>query len=94
MRSYAKLWVPGFKNEFAAERKSVILWNMVYSGRSWFARLTRRRALNSAIQHLPSRQVLADGRPITLGDRTIDVLMALIEASGAVVSKDELLNRV
>jgi len=38
--------------------------------------------------------VLADGRPITLGDRTIDVLMALIEASGAVVSKDELLNRV
>jgi len=40
------------------------------------------------------RQLLADGRPITFGDRAFDVLMALIEASGAVVSKDELLNRV
>src|SRR5215469_710792 len=40
------------------------------------------------------RQVLADGRPITLGDRAFDVLMALIEASGAVVSKDELLSHV
>src|SRR6516225_6859626 len=40
------------------------------------------------------RQVLADGGPITLGGRAFDVLMALIEASGAVVSKDELLSRV
>jgi DNA-binding winged helix-turn-helix (wHTH) protein len=40
------------------------------------------------------RQLLADGRPITLGGRAFDVLMALIEASGAVVSKDELLNQV
>ena len=28
------------------------------------------------------RQLLADGRPIALGDRGFDVLMALIEASG------------
>jgi DNA-binding winged helix-turn-helix (wHTH) protein len=34
--------------------------------------------------------ILADGRPIRLGGRAFDVLMALIEASGAVVSKDEL----
>ena len=37
------------------------------------------------------RQLLADGRPIPLGGRAFDVLIALIEASGAVVSKDELL---
>jgi DNA-binding winged helix-turn-helix (wHTH) protein len=38
--------------------------------------------------------ILADGRPIRLGGRAFDVLMALIEASGAVVSKDGLLSRV
>ena len=32
------------------------------------------------------RQLSADGRPITLGGRAFDVLLALIEASGAVVS--------
>ena len=32
------------------------------------------------------RELLADGRPITLGGRAFDVLLALIEASGAVVS--------
>ena len=40
------------------------------------------------------RQLYADGRPITLGGRAFDVLLALIEASGAVVSKDELLKQV
>jgi DNA-binding response OmpR family regulator len=34
------------------------------------------------------REPLADGRPIKLGGRAFDLLMALIEASGAVVSKD------
>jgi DNA-binding winged helix-turn-helix (wHTH) protein len=33
------------------------------------------------------REVLADGWPIKLGGRAFDVLMALIEARGAVVSK-------
>jgi TolB-like protein/DNA-binding winged helix-turn-helix (wHTH) protein/predicted ATPase len=37
------------------------------------------------------RQLLAEGRPIALGGRAFDVLMALIEASGAVVGKAELL---
>jgi TolB-like protein/DNA-binding winged helix-turn-helix (wHTH) protein len=37
------------------------------------------------------RQLLVNGQPITLGGRAFDVLMVLIEASGAVVSKDELL---
>ena len=40
------------------------------------------------------REVLADGRPIELGGRAFDVLVVLIEASGAVVSKNELMSRV
>src|SRR6201982_1597556 len=40
------------------------------------------------------REVLADGRPVKLGGRAFDVLMALIEARGAVVSKDALMTRV
>ena len=34
--------------------------------------------------------ILPDGRPISLGGRALDVRMALIEASGAVVSEDGL----
>jgi DNA-binding winged helix-turn-helix (wHTH) protein len=46
-------------------------------------------------QVLPDRRdVLADGRPIKLGGRAFDVLMALIEARGAVVSRDALMARV
>jgi predicted ATPase/DNA-binding winged helix-turn-helix (wHTH) protein len=40
------------------------------------------------------REVHAEGRPLDLGGRAFDLLMALIEASGAVVSKDALMNRV
>jgi DNA-binding winged helix-turn-helix (wHTH) protein len=40
------------------------------------------------------REVLADGRSMELGGRAFDVLVALIEANGAVVSKDELMSRV
>jgi DNA-binding winged helix-turn-helix (wHTH) protein len=40
------------------------------------------------------RQLLAEGRPIRLGGRAFDLLLALIEAPGAVVGKDELLSRV
>src|SRR5437667_7529183 len=40
------------------------------------------------------REFLADGQPIHLGGRTFDVLMALIEGQGAVVSKDALMERV
>jgi DNA-binding winged helix-turn-helix (wHTH) protein len=36
--------------------------------------------------------ILADGRQMRLGGRAVDVLMALIEASRAVVSKDELVS--
>ena len=40
------------------------------------------------------RELFADGRPLKLGGRAFDVLMALIEAHGAVVGKDALMRRV
>jgi predicted ATPase/DNA-binding winged helix-turn-helix (wHTH) protein len=40
------------------------------------------------------REVLVDGRPAELGERAFDVLMALIDSSAAVVSKDTLMERV
>ena len=40
------------------------------------------------------RELLADGRPLKLGGRDFDLLMALIAVPGAVVSKDELMSRV
>jgi DNA-binding winged helix-turn-helix (wHTH) protein len=40
------------------------------------------------------RELLADSQPIKLGGRAFDVLMALIEARGAVLSKDALMTRV
>ena len=40
------------------------------------------------------RELLADGQPVRLGGRAFDVLMALIEARGAVVGKDALMARV
>jgi DNA-binding winged helix-turn-helix (wHTH) protein len=40
------------------------------------------------------RRLLADGEPIELGARAFDLLMVLIEADGALVTKDELQSRV
>jgi DNA-binding winged helix-turn-helix (wHTH) protein len=40
------------------------------------------------------RELLADGRPVKLGGRAFDMLMALIDARGEVVSKDALMARV
>ncbi|HEY2539312.1 MAG TPA: transcriptional regulator, partial [Stellaceae bacterium] len=40
------------------------------------------------------RELLADGRPVKLGGRAFDILMALIDARGEVVSKDALMARV
>src|SRR5277367_4630973 len=40
------------------------------------------------------RQLLAEGRPIRLGGRAFDLLLALLEAPGIVVGKDELLSRI
>jgi adenylate cyclase len=40
------------------------------------------------------RELLADGEPIELGSRGFDILLALIDASGAVVAKSELMDLV
>ena len=40
------------------------------------------------------RQLLAEGRPVRLGGRAFDLLLARLEAPGAVVGKDELLSRI
>ena len=40
------------------------------------------------------RELLADGRLVEIGGRAFDTLMALIDARGKVVSKDELMRRV
>src|SRR4029077_12224062 len=40
------------------------------------------------------REILADGQPIKLGGRAIGLVILLFEASGAVVSKDVLLDQV
>ena len=46
-------------------------------------------------QVLPHRrELLADGQPINLGGRAFDVLMALIEARGTVISKGALTRHV
>jgi DNA-binding winged helix-turn-helix (wHTH) protein len=43
---------------------------------------------------LRQRQLVADGVPIELGTRALDLLLVLLEADGALVTKDELLSRV
>ena len=40
------------------------------------------------------RRVLVDGQPVLLGARAFDLLMALIDSSGALVTKDDLFERV
>src|SRR5271156_6779491 len=48
-----------------------------------------------SLQVLPHRrELLADGRPIKLGGRAFDVLMALIGGGGAVISRAALMARV
>ena len=43
---------------------------------------------------LRRRRLLADGVPVELGTRTFDLLLVLLEADGALVTKKELLYRV
>ncbi|HEV3010673.1 MAG TPA: winged helix-turn-helix domain-containing protein, partial [Burkholderiales bacterium] len=42
---------------------------------------------------LQRREVLADGERLELGDRAFDLLIALIDSRGAVISKDDLMRR-
>src|SRR5881409_4135016 len=40
------------------------------------------------------RELLVDGRPVELGGRAFDTLVALIDAHGTVLGKDDLISRV
>jgi DNA-binding winged helix-turn-helix (wHTH) protein len=40
------------------------------------------------------RELLADGKPVELGSRAFDILLALIDAGGVVVAKSELMDLV
>ncbi len=42
---------------------------------------------------LRQRQLVADGVPVELGTRALDLLLVLLEADGSLVTKDELLSR-
>ena len=43
---------------------------------------------------LRERQLLADGVPVEIGTRAFDLLVALLEADGLLVTKEELISRV
>jgi DNA-binding winged helix-turn-helix (wHTH) protein len=43
---------------------------------------------------LRRRQLVADGVPIKLGTRAFDLLLALLEADGSLLTKEELMSRV
>jgi DNA-binding winged helix-turn-helix (wHTH) protein len=43
---------------------------------------------------LRRRQLVADGMPIALGTRALDLLLVLLEANGSLVTKEELMSRV
>jgi DNA-binding winged helix-turn-helix (wHTH) protein len=43
---------------------------------------------------LRRRQLLADGVPVELGTRAFDLLLALLQADGSLVTKEELMSRV
>jgi DNA-binding winged helix-turn-helix (wHTH) protein len=43
---------------------------------------------------LRRRQLVADGVPIALGTRALDLLLVLLEADGSLVTKEELMRRV
>src|SRR6201987_424186 len=76
-------------------KKYEISWNTFYSLRAMDPASEQPAGIAfGRFQVLPSRrEVLADGRPVKLGGRAFDVLMALIEARGAVVSREALMAR-
>jgi DNA-binding winged helix-turn-helix (wHTH) protein len=43
---------------------------------------------------LRQRQLLVDGVPVEVGTRAFDLLLVLLEADGALVTKEEMLDRV
>ena len=63
---------------------------------NWSSRATRDASIEFGRFRvlLRQRQLLVDGVPVELGTRAFDLLLVLVEADGALVTKEELLNRV
>jgi TolB-like protein len=57
---------------------------MEQNGASAFGRFEIRRR---------QRQLLADGKPVEVGNRAFDILLALVDAGGMLVTKSELMKR-
>ena len=71
--------------------------NPVPHGQSWSGRATAAGAdleFGRFRVLLRRRQLLADGVPVELGTRAFDLLLALLEADGSLVAKEELMSRV
>jgi DNA-binding winged helix-turn-helix (wHTH) protein len=71
--------------------------NPLLDGASWSRRETTASAdleFGRFRVLLRRRQLLADGGSVKLGTRAFDLLLVLLEADGALVSKEELLSRV
>ena len=71
--------------------------NALPDGASWFRRASAAGAdleFGRFRVLLRRRQLLADGVPVELGTRAFDLLLVLLEADGALVTKEELLSRV
>ena len=48
-----------------------------------------------AFRLLPAQRILLeDGKPVNLGSRALDVLVALVESAGYTIHKDKLIARV
>jgi DNA-binding winged helix-turn-helix (wHTH) protein len=68
------------------------------AGEAYLARTSRGEA-GAALEFgrfrvlLRQRQLVADGVPIELGTRALDLLLVLLQADGSMVTKDELLSR-
>ena len=63
---------------------------------TWWSSVRAEAAIEFGRFHmlLRRRQLLADGVPIEIGTRAFDLLLILLESDGALVTKEELLNRV
>src|SRR5271165_2846581 len=71
--------------------------NQLPNGVSWSGRATAASAdleFGRFRVLLRRRQLLADGVSVELGTRAFDLLLALLEADGSLVTKEELISRV
>src|SRR5262249_55387350 len=90
-----------FANAFRLRMRRLLQTPVILFGNDlWLFVMVRLSAPPAIIEFgnfsiLPHRrQFLTDGQPTRLGGRAFDLLLALIEAPGAVVGKYELLSRI